>query len=101
MLVALVHCHVKPEHVAAFADACRANHEGSIAEPGCLRFDVLQQQDDPTRFVLYEWYRDASAMDFHKTTAHYAAWREATADWFVEPRSGVRYDGLAPLVPVK
>jgi len=101
MLVALVHCHVKPEHVEAFAAACLANHDGSIREPGVLRFDVLQQQDDPTRFVLYEWYRDASDLDVHKTTPHYAAWRDATADWFVEPRSGVRYDGLAPAEPVK
>lgn len=100
MLVAIVYCHVKPEHVAAFADACRANHEGSIREDGVLRFDVLQQQDDPTRFVLYEAYRDPSDADSHKTTAHYAAWREATADWFVEARHGVRYELLAPGGPV-
>jgi autoinducer 2-degrading protein len=100
MLVAIVYCHVKAEHVAAFAEACRVNHEGSIREPGVLRFDVLQQQDDPTRFVLYEAYRGQADVDFHKTTAHYAAWRDATADWFEEPRHGVRYDGLAPVEPV-
>lgn len=96
MFVTLVHCHVKPEHVAAFADECRANHEASIREPGNVRFDVLQAADDPTRFVLYEWYIDEDAAKAHKTTAHYTAWREATADWFAEPRHGDRYVGLCP-----
>ncbi len=96
MLVAIVYCHVKPECVEAFAEACRANHEGSLKEPGVRRFDVLQELNDPTRFVLYEWYVDAADAAAHKETAHYAAWRDATADMFVEPRHGVRYAGLAP-----
>lgn len=96
MFVTLVHCHVKPEHVEAFTDACRANHEGSTREEGNIRFDVLQAADDPTRFILYEWYADEAAAKAHKETPHYAAWRDATADMFEEPRHGVRYVGLFP-----
>ncbi len=99
MFVTLVHCHVKPEAVHAFIDACVANHEGSTREPGNVRFDVIQLADDPTRFVLYEWFVDEASSRAHKETAHYAAWREATADMFAEPRYGVRYVGLAPQTP--
>jgi (4S)-4-hydroxy-5-phosphonooxypentane-2,3-dione isomerase len=99
MIVTLVHCHVKPDAVDAFIDACIANHEGSIREPGNARFDVIQLADDPTRFVLYEAYADEAAAKAHKDTAHYLAWREATADMFEEPRHGVRYAGIAPQVP--
>jgi len=96
MFVTLVHCHVKTEHVPAFADACRANHEASTREPGNLRFDVLQSADDPTRFLLYEWYIDEASAKAHRDTPHYVAWREATTDMFEEPRQGVRYVGLFP-----
>lgn len=99
MFVTLVHCHVKPEHADAFADACRANAEASTREPGNIRFDVLRLVEDPTRFVLYEWYVDAAAAGAHKETSHYAAWREATAEMFEETRYGVRYEGLYPETP--
>jgi autoinducer 2-degrading protein len=99
MFVTLVHCHVKPEAVDAFIDACVSNHEGSVREPGNVRFDVLQLAEDSTRFVLYEWYVDEAAAMAHKETPHYSAWRVATAEMFAEPRYGVRYVGLAPQVP--
>lgn len=99
MFVTLVHVHVKPDHVEAFIDATRANHEASIREPGNIRFDVLRSVDDPHRFVLYEWYVDEDAAKAHKTTTHYDAWREMVADWLVEPRYGVRYLGLFPETP--
>jgi autoinducer 2-degrading protein len=99
MFVTLVHVHVKPEHLDAFVDVTRANHEASVREDGNLRFDVLQSVDDPTRFLLYEWYRDESAAAAHKATSHYDAWRHAVADWLVEPRVGVRYVGLFPETP--
>jgi autoinducer 2-degrading protein len=97
MFVTLVHVHVKPEHLAEFIDATRTNHLASVREPGNLRFDVLQSTEDGTRFVLYEAYRDEAAAKSHKETAHYAAWRDAVADWMAEPRLGVRYDGLLPV----
>jgi (4S)-4-hydroxy-5-phosphonooxypentane-2,3-dione isomerase len=96
MFVTLVHVHVKPEHLAEFIEAARANHLASVGEPANLRFDVLQSVEDETRFVLYEAYRDEAAAKAHKETAHYAAWRDAVASWMAEPRLGVRYDGLFP-----
>jgi autoinducer 2-degrading protein len=96
MYVTIVHVHVKPERVADFIEAMRANHEESIKEPGNLRFDILQSADDPTRFVAYEAYHDESGAKAHKETAHYQKWRDTVADWMAEPRQGVRYDGLFP-----
>lgn len=99
MHVTLVHVRVKPEHIEAFVDITRANHEGSVREPGCLRFDVIRSFEDPTRFILCEWYVDERAAAAHKETAHYLAWREAVSDWMAEPRVGVRYEGLFPESP--
>ena len=90
MQVTIVHIHVKPEHLDSFVKATRTNHAGSVREPGNLQFDVLQSPDDPTRLLLYEAWVDAAAAAAHKETAHYLAWRETVADWFVEPRVGVR-----------
>ena len=99
MHVTLVHVHVLPEHVADFIEATGPNHVGAVDEPGCLRFDVLQAPDDPTRFVLYEAYRDAEASAAHKETAHYLAWRAAVADWMAEPRRGEPFRCLLPVLP--
>jgi autoinducer 2-degrading protein len=96
MYVTLVHAHVKADVLEPFVDATRTNHEGSIREPGCLRFDVLQSAEDPTRFILYEAYVDEAAARAHKETAHYLEWRDLVADWMVEPRTGVRYVGRYP-----
>ena len=96
MLVVCVHVHVKPEHRAAFVEASRENARNTIKEPGNLRFDVLQQADDPNRFVLYEVYRDEAGAKAHKETSHYARWAETVAPWMAEPRKGIRY---APLFP--
>ena len=96
MYVTVVYVHVKPERVTDFIASMRANHEGSVREPGNLRFDVLQSADDATRFVIYEAYRDEASARAHKETAHYLAWRDLASDWMAEPREGVRYDGLFP-----
>jgi autoinducer 2-degrading protein len=97
MFVTLVHVHVKPEHVDDFIESMRANHENSVLEPGNIRFDVLQSADDPTRFILHEWYIDEDAAKAHKETPHYLAWRERAESWMAEPRTGVRYIGLYPV----
>ena len=94
MHVTLVYVHVKAQHVDEFIAATRANHEGSVKEPGNVRFDVVQQADDPSRFVLYEAYRSAEDAAAHKQTAHYMRWREQVADWMAEPRQGVLHKGL-------
>ncbi|MDH3948133.1 MAG: antibiotic biosynthesis monooxygenase [Gammaproteobacteria bacterium] len=98
MQVTIVHVHVKAEYVEAFIEACRLNHEQSIQEPGNLRFDVLQLADDPSRFVLYEAYKSSDDAAAHKQTSHYHNWRETVADWMSEPRQGITYNGLYPLV---
>ena len=99
MHVTLVEVRVKPERVADFIAASKANHEGSIAEAGNCRFDILQHAEDPCRFVLYEAYRTAADAANHKKTAHYLAWRDAVAEMMAEPRRGVPYIGRFPEVP--
>lgn len=96
MHVTLVHVRVKPEHVAAFVEATRRNHEGAIREPGCRRFDVLQSPDDPGRFILYEAYASAGDAAAHKQTAHYLAWRAEVEPMMAEPRRGEPMLGLMP-----
>ena len=96
MLVVHVHVHVKPEHVEAFRQATLDNARHSVQEPGIARFDVVQQADDPTRFVLVEAYRTAEAPAAHKATAHYATWRDAVADLMAEPRTSVKYANAFP-----
>lgn len=96
MHVVCVHVHVKPENRDAFIRASLENARATLDEPGNLRFDVLQQADDPNRFVLYEVYRDAAGMQAHKETAHYARWRDAVAPWMAEPRRGVAHQALFP-----
>lgn len=99
MFVTLVSVHVVPEHLDDFVDAIRANHEASIREPGCVRFDVLRSPDDPTRFLLYEAYVDEAGAAAHKETRHYLEFRDLVAPWMAEPRAGVRWDGIYPELP--
>lgn len=96
MFVTLVHVKVKKEHVEDFIAASTPNHEASVKEPGNLRFDVLQDSEDPTRFILYEAYENAQAAARHKDTHHYLQWRESVAPWMEEPRKGMPYKGLLP-----
>ena len=96
MLVVHVHVRVKPECVADFKSATLANARESLREPGVARFDVVQQQDDPARFVLVEVYRDAAAAAAHKETRHYPVWRDAVAPMMAEPRHSVKFNNLFP-----
>lgn len=98
MVVTIVYVSVKPEKVEVFKEACRLNHEGSVKEPGNVRFDILQSTDEPTKFVFYEAYKTSQDAAAHKQTAHYLAWRETVADWMAVPRQGVAYQGLFPAV---
>jgi len=94
MLIVHVHVHVKPESVDAFRAATVENARQSVKEPGIARFDVVQQQDDPARFVLIEVYRSADAPAKHKETAHYAKWRDAVTPMMAEPRASVKYGNV-------
>lgn len=96
MFIVHVHVHVKPEMVEAFKEATVENALNSVQEPGIARFDVIQQQDDPARFVLVEVYRTAEDAARHKETAHYPVWRDRVADMMAEPRHSVKYANVFP-----
>ena len=96
MLIVHVHVHVKPDSVEAFKEASLENAMSSVQEPGIARFDVIQQLDDPTRFILVEVYRTPDDPAAHKETAHYQKWRDGVADMMVEPRSSVKYANVFP-----
>jgi len=91
LIVVHVQVQVKPDAVAAFRAATVANASASLREPGVARFDVMQDLDDPTRFVLVEAYRSAAAVAAHKETAHYLTWRDTVADWMAAPRSSRKF----------
>lgn len=96
MNIVLVHVHVKPECIEQFKEISLENARNSVKEAGIARFDVIQQADDPTRFVLVEVYRDAEAPAKHKETAHYLAWRDKALDMMAEPRYGIKYSNIFP-----
>jgi autoinducer 2-degrading protein len=96
MLVVHVHARVRPERVEDFLAATRVNARASLAEPGILRFDVIQDQADPEHVVLVEVYRDDDAPAAHKLTPHYAAWRDSVAGMMAEPRASTRYSVVFP-----
>ncbi|HTV40133.1 MAG TPA: antibiotic biosynthesis monooxygenase [Candidatus Sulfotelmatobacter sp.] len=96
MLIVHVHVHVKPESVEAFKTATLANARASLKEPGVVRFDVVQEQENPARFVLVEVYRDAAAAAAHKETPHYPVWRDTVASMMAEPRRSVKFNNVFP-----
>jgi quinol monooxygenase YgiN len=96
MLIVHVHVQVKPECVEAFKAATLANARASVQEPGIARFDVCQQADDPARFVLVEAYRTPEAPAAHKTTEHYAAWRDVVVSMMAAPRTSVKFANVFP-----
>ncbi len=96
MLIVHVFVHVKPEQVEAFQKATLENARNSVQEPGIARFDIIRQQDDPTRFVLVEIYRTSEDPGKHKETAHYQKWRDTVADMMAEPRTSIKYTNVFP-----
>ena len=96
MLIVHVFVNVKPEQVEAFRTASLENARNSVQEPGIARFDVLQEKDEPTRFVLVEVYRTLEDPGRHKETAHYQKWRDTVSDMMAEPRSSIKYTNVFP-----
>ncbi len=96
MFIVHVFVHVKPEHVESFICASLENAKNSVQEPGIARFDVIQQLDDKTRFVLVEVYRTLDDSARHKETAHYQKWRATVESMMAEPRSSIKFDNLYP-----
>ena len=96
MIATLVYIRVKKEFIHEFIEASRLNHENSIQEKGNLRFDIIQNEENPASFVFYEVYKDEQAIAEHKKTAHYLKWREKVEGWMEAPRKGVRHKVLFP-----
>jgi autoinducer 2-degrading protein len=97
MIVTTVHVQVKSEFIESFKSAMIKNRNSSVKEPGNLRFDILQDAEDPTKFLLYEAYESDEASALHKTTAHYIEWRDTVADWMTTPRKGIKHNIISPL----
>jgi quinol monooxygenase YgiN len=96
MFVVNVSIRVKPDKIEEFKEATRRNHEGSVKEPGCLRFDALQGAEDETLFCLYEVYRAAADLDAHRETEHFKRWRETAEPLMAEPRTRIFYNSVFP-----
>jgi autoinducer 2-degrading protein len=96
MLIVHVFVSVKPDSVEAFKAATVENARQSVQEPGIARFDVVQQTDDPTRFVLVEVYRSSDAAAAHKDTRHYQVWRDTVADMMAQPRASTKFTNVFP-----
>ncbi len=96
MIVTAVHIKVLPGKVDEFIEAIRDNHNGTVCESGNIRFDVLQQSDDPYRFMIYEVFESEEALTHHWQTPHFLRWRERAGDLMAEPRQAVRYRVIAP-----
>ena len=94
MYIVSVTVHVKPEHVPAFIEAVLDNARNTRREPGNVRFDVSQAEDDPNRFLLYEVYHAKEDFAAHQRTDHYIRFRDAVADWMAQPRQGVKHRPL-------
>jgi autoinducer 2-degrading protein len=96
MIVTFVHIWVKQQYIKDFIEASTENHQNSIKEPGNLRFDLVQDADNPAKFVIYEAYESDDAAAAHKETNHYKKWRETVADWMAQPRKGEKHIIIAP-----
>ena len=96
MFIVHVHVHIEPESIDAFREATMENARNSIQEPGIARFDVMQQMDDPTHFLLVEVYRTPDDPARHKETAHYQTWRDTVAEMMAEPRQSVKFANVFP-----
>jgi autoinducer 2-degrading protein len=95
MFVAAVHVFVKPEAMDDFMELIRLDQEGTLAEPGCVRFDVVRSVDDPNEFLIWEVYLDEEAAAFHKTTPHYAEFKEKMPALASKDRYADRYEGVS------
>ena len=91
MYIVAVNIQVKPEHVDAFLAATLDNARNTRTEPGNIRFDVIQNEDDPTRFMLYEVYTSKDGFLAHQQTPHYLRWRNVAPDMMAQPRTSAKY----------
>ena len=97
MIVYCVTVYVNKEHIQDFIEATIENHQGAVNEPGNLRFDILQNSDDPEKFLLYEAYTSKEAAAEHKKTPHYLKWRDTVSVWMIKPREGISHRVICPI----
>jgi autoinducer 2-degrading protein len=97
MIVTLVHVWVKESFIEDFIAATFENHKQSIKEPGNLRFDILRDTENPTKFVFYEAFETEEAIAMHKKTDHYLKWRDTVADWMSQSRQGIKHTVVYPV----
>jgi len=96
MLIVHVFVHVKEDRIEDFKRATLKNARNSINEPGIARFDVVEQKDEPARFILVEVYRTPEAPAKHKKTEHYVKWRDTVEKMMAEPRSSIKFTNVFP-----
>lgn len=96
MLIVQVTVVVKAEFIEAFRQATLKNARRSVLETGIARFDVLQQADDPARFLLVEVYRTSDDPARHKATEHYRVWRDTVEEMMAEPRTSAKFANVFP-----
>ena len=92
----IVKLHIKEESIEDFKKISFYNSENSRREPGCLRFDVLQNEENLSMFFLYEIYKGDDDIAHHRTTEHYQKWRDTVADMMSQPREVVKAAALCP-----
>ena len=97
MITTIVYVHVKEENIDEFIDATIKNHEASVKESGNMRFDFLQDESNPAKFVLYEAYASKELANKHKDTEHYLTWRKTVEPWMAEKRLGIPYIAIRPV----
>ncbi len=97
MIVNIVYIHLKHAYIEEFMDVTRLNHQNSLQEIGNLRFDFLQDADDPTKFVLYEAFNSKMAVDTHQQSAHHKSWKETVEPWMAKKCESIKYEVVAPL----
>jgi (4S)-4-hydroxy-5-phosphonooxypentane-2,3-dione isomerase len=96
MIVTCVYVSVLPDRIHDFIEASTENHLASVKEQGNVRFDLIQQSDDTSRFMIYEAYESEEDAAAHKNTPHYLKWRDRVSDMMAEPRKGVKYRIIQP-----
>ena len=94
MYVVAVTVFVKPEFVQPFIEASLDNARNTRTEPANVRWDFLQSEDDPARFLLYEAYTSKDGFTAHQQTPHYLRWKQMVADWMAQPRQGVKHTSI-------
>lgn len=96
MVVQLVHLRIKAEHLDAFKKVTLDNTHNSRLEPGIVQFALIQQQDDPTKFIILEAFKDEAAIEAHRQTPHYRRWKEAVPDMLAEDRYAIKANSVDP-----